>query len=768
MTTYSTGNPLGSSDPRDLYDNAENLDNLVNGEAAAYNDRLGKSRKSWQGIEGEFAAFIAAGGYVGTGMDGAVENYAAGIEITGYNQIVRDASGEFWRLSGPVALPYTTTGAGLPEGGAFVSVGDAVLRQELSGSPADGKGASLVNGAVIYVGSVAEGLAGREVVDGQSYDVLGFDSANGVGAQSLIGDVSAPKSQHGISGWSPTVPPVSAQAGATRAARVSNYLAGVGETDPLGSGLFLRKNKKIYNICEYGAVPNASEPVDASLTAAADAMLDGATLTGNPGDYIISQPTTYLGRYPDGSYGKRVFADWRGVTFISQIDQPTRFLVRGKTTFTNAKMDKVHVFLDQGSDESEVSGNEFINQNNHFIRTEVNKATITKNVFKSTGSAAAFFNCIAVIRNAAGTRIFGNDFNYTAGGAINVDATNGFITEDTLIYGNRFFCNGLKEPSSSVKIEATTRVIIHGNIMDGNNRAGNYGVFLVGTVTGEISPGGIRRVLISDNIVTGYSRFLFIARSSSTYGGNPAYSTDVIVSGNIIDNCGNAIRRAGGSLEITGNTFRDNGTDIDASEASDSNGQLHVSGNKFFNSETASIQLGNLTDNSSVSVPEARIEFNVFRGWNAGNGAGRENVCAVYQKRNAFVGSGQATTRPLLVIRGNSFNTATGNEVNCLAVEEASVIIKENTVGGTIALDRNVLLHPQSSGDFYIPKPVVYENNSWQLVTAAPTIGKHLKGEIWKNDNPASGGHQYWVCVISGDFDSTNSDPIFKTMGAIT
>src|SRR5690554_7402440 len=137
MTTYNTQNPLGSSDPRDLYDNAENLDNFVNGALPAYDDRLGKSRKSWQGMEDEFAAFIAASGYEFVG------DYAAGIEITQYNQVVRDTGGEFWRLSGSTALPYTTTGDGLPEGGAFVAVGDAVIRQEL-GSNTAGQGSDLI------------------------------------------------------------------------------------------------------------------------------------------------------------------------------------------------------------------------------------------------------------------------------------------------------------------------------------------------------------------------------------------------------------------------------------------------------------------------------------------------------------------------------------------------------------------------------------------------------------------------------------------------
>src|SRR5690625_4476724 len=151
MTTYNTGNPIGSKDPRDLYDNAENLDAAVNDPSRdTWFDRLGRSRKTMSGMERQFDAaedyrettfvstqidkqnrfnnFIAASGYQFLG------DYAAGIEITEYNQIIRDADGEFWRLSPSVELPYTATGAGVPEGGALVPLGDAVLRQQLADS----------------------------------------------------------------------------------------------------------------------------------------------------------------------------------------------------------------------------------------------------------------------------------------------------------------------------------------------------------------------------------------------------------------------------------------------------------------------------------------------------------------------------------------------------------------------------------------------------------------------------------------------------------
>lgn len=44
MTTYNTGNPVPSTDPKDLYDNAQALDEAVNSTAATFTDRLGNAR----------------------------------------------------------------------------------------------------------------------------------------------------------------------------------------------------------------------------------------------------------------------------------------------------------------------------------------------------------------------------------------------------------------------------------------------------------------------------------------------------------------------------------------------------------------------------------------------------------------------------------------------------------------------------------------------------------------------------------------------------
>ena len=163
MTTYNTGNPIGSKDPRDLYDNAENLDEAVNTRTAeSWDDRFGVARKTWHGMEQDFQQFLINSGYEDIG------DYGPGLEITARNQIFwRD--GELYRASAELELPYTTTGDWGAEEGLFVAVGDAALRQELATGVGSGKGGLLVAGAVIYVDTIADlqALDTSGLVDGQ-------------------------------------------------------------------------------------------------------------------------------------------------------------------------------------------------------------------------------------------------------------------------------------------------------------------------------------------------------------------------------------------------------------------------------------------------------------------------------------------------------------------------------------------------------------------------------------------------------------------------
>lgn len=167
MTTYNTGNPLGSTDVYDRYDNSENLDNFSNGQLDAYPDRFGVSRQSLQGIR-------SASQYVDLGP------YAAGLVFTSRNQVFSYA-GEFYAPGPSITLPYTTTGAGAGEIANFRSVGDAVLRGDLA-DPV--KGAHMV--AWQRAPLVDEISTTHQMLDGQKVSIWEF--ADAVVSKPIPGD----------------------------------------------------------------------------------------------------------------------------------------------------------------------------------------------------------------------------------------------------------------------------------------------------------------------------------------------------------------------------------------------------------------------------------------------------------------------------------------------------------------------------------------------------------------------------------------------------
>ncbi|MGH8345719.1 MAG: hypothetical protein ACRES5_04025 [Pseudomonas sp.] len=149
---YNTGNPIGSTSPKDLSDNARNFDFLSIGPNPSYLDRLGVPRRSWSGMESEFnadqvrresefdadqarrvvefKAFLESSGFE-TPVD-----YVAGLNITRPTQIVR-FSGELYRAK-DAALPFITM-TWVADAGKFLAVGDASLRQELARPDGAGK-----------------------------------------------------------------------------------------------------------------------------------------------------------------------------------------------------------------------------------------------------------------------------------------------------------------------------------------------------------------------------------------------------------------------------------------------------------------------------------------------------------------------------------------------------------------------------------------------------------------------------------------------------
>ena len=54
MTTYNTGNAIGSTDARDLLDNAQALDEAINSTSQTYTDRRGVQRRTLPSLQAEF------------------------------------------------------------------------------------------------------------------------------------------------------------------------------------------------------------------------------------------------------------------------------------------------------------------------------------------------------------------------------------------------------------------------------------------------------------------------------------------------------------------------------------------------------------------------------------------------------------------------------------------------------------------------------------------------------------------------------------------
>ncbi|NNH19145.1 hypothetical protein HLB01_08875 [Bordetella trematum] len=160
MAKYNTGNPMGSKSPKDLSDNAQNLDDAVNDLGKdTWLDRFGKTRVTLSGYGRMFSLFIAqsvarfqqfmtnaasrfeqfliSSGYQDLG------DYRPGLKITERNQIFWK-DGELYRAGARLGLPYTTTGDWADESSDFVSIGDAALRQELGTAGPGVAGAAIV------------------------------------------------------------------------------------------------------------------------------------------------------------------------------------------------------------------------------------------------------------------------------------------------------------------------------------------------------------------------------------------------------------------------------------------------------------------------------------------------------------------------------------------------------------------------------------------------------------------------------------------------
>lgn len=338
MTIYATGNALGSTDVRDLLDNAQNLDNAVNDTASdTWVDRFGKTRVTLQGYgtkfeqgqasrEAAFQRFLEGTGWSSLG------DYAAGVTITSHTQTV-DYQGQPYSLkpSVPASLdaPYVVTGNWATEGVNFKLVGDNSLRQDLAATGDPSLGAAILGRGVVSVGGVLQLLSQPQRSD-LRFQVKGYHGGSLFGGGTFYWDPSKVRTSHnGGTVISPTVPWTGA------ASTLSAFLEGAGETSPSALGCFVR-TKTPYSVDCFGALGGTFD--DTASFSACDRAGFPILLTGSA--YTVSKlSSATAGAFEISS------------TVFSKLNVLTGIDIRNKATLTLKGVD--YDFSSQPSTETQ-------------------------------------------------------------------------------------------------------------------------------------------------------------------------------------------------------------------------------------------------------------------------------------------------------------------------------------------------------------------------------------------------------------------------------
>jgi hypothetical protein len=125
----------------DKSDEALEVANAANGKS---DQAVAKADQNLVDMQAQYDAFEQGASLV------VIGDYAAGLVVDGYNKVFRK-DGEFYRAKAELTLPYPLNGDWAVDAPKFVSVGDAVLRQELAGAD----GVYMVGGARRTVASLA-------------------------------------------------------------------------------------------------------------------------------------------------------------------------------------------------------------------------------------------------------------------------------------------------------------------------------------------------------------------------------------------------------------------------------------------------------------------------------------------------------------------------------------------------------------------------------------------------------------------------------------
>lgn len=171
-------------------------------------------------------------------------------------------------------------------------------------------------------------------------------------------------------------------------------------------------------------------------------------------------------------------------------------------------------------------------------------------------------------------------------------------------------------------------------------------------------------------------------------------------------------------IKIVGNVI--DTTSMPASPSQDSDG-LDIGGCIVFGSQATATNWSN----------QLLVAQNTFIDWDG----------------TAIMLANVTSTLPNIKIRDNKFEPGAASDW-CITIGRANQVkIFDNEVEGSVT--RIPLLLPDTTHIAATTAPLV-ERNSWQIVTAVPTDGADIVGELLRNDTPAAAGTIGWVCTTTG------------------
>jgi hypothetical protein len=236
MTTYNTMNPVPSADARDRYDNSQVFDEYVTGSSLLTPDRLGVLRKTWAGIEDDFANRLANSGFELPPIP-----YAGGTVIDRPSQLV-SYLGNLYSVRADQSFPYTLDGTFATDEPNLVLRTDEALRAQLEDSTNPDNGAAVLARSSVIVESVVDLLAAKQEAS-QLVVTRGYHPGSDIGGSEFYWDPLRPGADH--NGGTVISPSVSWDG------TLANLLTFVQATGT-GTGCWVKRNSDVFHADEFG------------------------------------------------------------------------------------------------------------------------------------------------------------------------------------------------------------------------------------------------------------------------------------------------------------------------------------------------------------------------------------------------------------------------------------------------------------------------------------------------------------------------------------